>query len=296
MKRALLAAVAVAILPGCGSSRVTVPNVVGQDFPTALAQLRDVGFLVSVPYFPAMPDARPEQGQGTLASYVVVRQSPPRGSTVSLTVSVAAFRGPLASLNEPNRHPPLVHVPRLVGRPYDSALVADRHFTAGYWVRVAKVGPLRASASREGLGAFRVVGQTPRAGTPLPFAGLRKRPRGVEPRRATVAIALGAGAPSADERARAALATSAPWAHGHLVRGFALAGSESRHCSFYLREAPRGTAPPNGYCTTAVDLSGTDPVVVYSLESTYGTELWRVRTRAGRVIGVRHEGEASLIR
>jgi hypothetical protein len=288
-----LAALGVALLAGCGGSRSTVPNVVNQDFPTALAELRDAGFLVSVPYFPPMPAARPEQGEGRLTSYFVVDQRPARGarvrrgSTVALTVCVSAFRGPLASLNEPNRHPPVARVPRLLGRPYDSALVADKHFTAGYWIRVAKVGPLRASASREGLGAFLVVGQTPHPGTALPFAGLRKRLRGVEPRRATVAIALGAGAPSADEPARAALEATAPWARRHLERGFALTRSESRRCPIYpMHSTPHGTTLPSGYCTTAVDLSGPDAVVVYSQDSTYGTELWRARVRAGRLVGV----------
>ena len=208
---------------------------------------------------------------------------------------MAPFRGPLASLNEPIRHQRFARMPDLVGRTYSRALVADRHFLAGYWVRVARVGPLPAEASRRGLGAFRVVGQTPRPGTQLPFAGLRPGARGVQPRLATIAIALGAGAPGSGARVRAALRAVGPWARKNLVRGFALTGSESRHCSFYLQQAPRSTPPANAYCTTAVDLSGPDPVVVYSLESTYGNELWRVRARGGRVVGVRHEGDPSLI-
>jgi hypothetical protein len=167
---------------------VSVPDVRYMNVPSALRVLRTAGFRVAVPYFPPFGDQQAAQNRGRLENYLVVRQRAAagarlqEGATVTLALTLPNFTGPFGSITEPNLHPASVLVPNLVGKSYRAAMDTGAVSWKGYWVRVDWVAPLEPAASEHGLDAFRVVAQTPAAGTAIPFGGLRPGRRGGDSR------------------------------------------------------------------------------------------------------------------
>jgi hypothetical protein len=171
----------------------TVPSVVEQSFPSALATLLGAHLRVAVPRFIPFHDAMAEQGWGKLANYKVVSQSPAAGETrraggtVVLRLSDPLFRGPRGSMIEPLHHPRYARIPDLVGRTYRQAMAAGNE-KSGILVRVSSTAPLQPAASTCGLAAFQVISQTPRPGTRVLWNGIE--PDSVDPGLATVTIRL----------------------------------------------------------------------------------------------------------
>jgi len=266
--REAVAAATLLCLCGCGSSQ-KVPSVASMDFVRALTTLRAHGFRVAVPSFPAFPDEPAGQGRGRLPNYVVVTQRPRagasarRGATVTLALSLPAFRGPLASIAEPIHHPARVTVPDFVGRTYPEVMPAGGDLRRdGLWVRVGTVGPLTAGASVRGLAAFRVLAQSPRPGAVVPYGGLTGKPvgRGVQPAASTVTIALIAGSTTSPaarvEAAIAAVRSSGP---GSGLSALFPATPMQVRCRI-----PRGFGRfVPGVCTTSVELRRVAAVVRY---------------------------------
>jgi hypothetical protein len=222
--------------------------------------------------------------------------------TVALTLSLPKLGGPFGSIVAAKRHSATVSVPELVGRTYAQAMkTIGTAFETGLWLRVASAAPL--SASSAGLAAFRVVSQSPRAGTRVDYEGeLPGRP-GVRAARSTVTVRLGTGgtttAAQASRRAARALRAAAPT--GRSLGPFS-ATATAGTCRI-ARGGPARVFIP-GRCFTGVDLSGRNPAVVYrqlwdgrdfrgdGAPARPGLEhVWAVTVSpAGKVLSVRSSG------
>jgi hypothetical protein len=144
MRARLAAVVLVVLAAGCGGHH-GAPNVKGKPFPAALARLRAHGWLVSVPAFPHV--------DGSLENYRVAEQRTSGRRTVTLKVA----EGPSSVVLVVGLSTDPPPIPRVVGRTYRNAYRAVRR--DGMWLRLARVKPLRAAASADGIDAFVVVSQ-----------------------------------------------------------------------------------------------------------------------------------------
>lgn len=251
---------ATAAFAGASSGHTRVPQVTYFNFVAAFNRLTDAGFAVSVPYFPPFSPQEPaEQGRGRLSNYVVVGQRG-AGDTVSLTLTLPHRFGPLGSLfgADPGR-PATRPAPNLVGLRYETAQARADDRENGFWVRAGSIAPLDHGMTLE---EFRVASQTPRASTRVLFGGVLLNHHGVRPASSTITVDLTTGgrttAADAGRRANTALAVAATI--GRKLGPFARTATGD-----YCR-IPEGGSRRRlvfGMCFTGVDLSGSNPVVVY---------------------------------
>jgi beta-lactam-binding protein with PASTA domain len=163
---------------GCAGkhpSLTKVPPVDTTSLGTALKRLKAAGLRVALSDFgPMTPDY-------TIEAAPVGDQDPepgtrvPRGSIVQLNMHGVE---PIPSPAVPLHHPKFATVPSLVGKQWPQA---ERALTGGYWIQIGHVPALSAREPNDVLSSYIVSGQTPSAGTRVPYGGTKTRDGGFRP-------------------------------------------------------------------------------------------------------------------
>ncbi len=163
---------------GCGSSRtprVSVPPVDTTGLDTALERLAAAHLRVQLTDFGPLPAGY------DLGSAGVGDQDPEAGTRVEVGSVVRL------NMNGPNpigspavlvHHPPTVRVPMLVGLTWADA---SRALSPGYWLAIGHVPALGPHDPEDVYSSYVVIGQSPSAGTKLPYGGVTVSGGGFRP-------------------------------------------------------------------------------------------------------------------
>jgi beta-lactam-binding protein with PASTA domain len=180
-RRAILALVLVVVALSsarCGSAteKVYVPPVDTTNLEAALTLLAKAHLRVELTSFGPLPPGYDlgAAGVGDQEPEASTRVS--EGSVVRLNMH-SAYPG--ASPAVRIKHPPTVVVPRLVGLSWLKA--RERIPSDGLWVQIGRVPGLGPIDPSDVYSAYVVTGQTPAAGTRLPYGGVLLKNRGYRP-------------------------------------------------------------------------------------------------------------------
>jgi hypothetical protein len=163
---------------GCGSSRtlrVSVPPVDTTVLDIALKRLAAAHLRVQLTDFGPLP-AGYELGSADVGDQdpeAATRVEP--GSVVRLDMHGP---NPIPSPAVPIRHPPTVTTPMLVGLTWPAA---RRAVSPGYWLVIGHVPALGPHDPDDVYCSYVVIGQSPTAGTKLPFGGVTVSDGGFRP-------------------------------------------------------------------------------------------------------------------
>lgn len=163
---------------GCRSSRaprVSVPPVDTTVLETALERLAAAHLRVQLTDFGPLPAGYDLGAAGVGDQDPEARTRVEAGSGVRLNMHGA---NPIPSPVVLIHYPPTVTVPMLTGLTWAGA---RRAVSPGYWLAIGHVPALGPHDPDDVYSSYVVIGQSPRAGTKLPFGGVSLRGGGFRP-------------------------------------------------------------------------------------------------------------------
>lgn len=166
---------------GCGSNKsvdvptVRVPPVDTTSLGAALEALGRAHLRVELTGFGPLPAGYGLDGAGVGDQEPEAPTLVPEGSVVHLTMSRV---NPIPSPVVLKPHPPTVRVPRLIGLSWEQA---RSRIPEGFWLQIGHVPAVAAMSAGDVFSSYVVTGQSPPAGTELPFGGVLLAGNGYRP-------------------------------------------------------------------------------------------------------------------